>query len=352
MTPTMRYLLPCLCLLVSPWIAAQGRIVVAHDEWTLSNSGFASASSTGRFAQNVAAWFTGGTAGSFRAWSSNFGVTQSSLANAMTTAGHTWTVSTAGTFDLATLRQYDGVFVVGDAINAAVLTQYVQTGGNVYVCAGTSGTDPSRLNPFLASFGLALGALNSLSGTLPITNAHPVLAGVTSLYHNNGNSITVTGAPGAATQILVTQGSFGLYAVYDPAGIASATLGGIGSPTTLGVPTIQANGLPTFGNLTFAIQAGLLLPNGFGVGLLGFGALGTGTPIAGAPATVRIYGNPMATQLLIADGGGGASLPLVVPNSLAFTGLGVTAQIVAIDPALPDPIPIGTSPGLQLIVGY
>jgi len=203
-----------LALLSAPTLA-QGRIVVAHDEWTFTTQGFTNAPDAGVFAQNVASWFHGGQPGSFRAWSGNMGVTSTQLATTMTAAGHTWTVSTQGTFDLPTLLQYDGVFVVGTAVDADVLAQYVAAGGNVYVAAGTGLQDATFLNPFLQQFGLSLGALNNLGGAYPISSPHPLFAGVGALFHNNGNSIALTGDAGPASQILVSSNGLGLYAVYD-----------------------------------------------------------------------------------------------------------------------------------------
>ncbi len=117
--------------------AHAGKIVVNNDEWTLSNSGWSAPNDPGIFATNVATWFTGGGTGSFLAYSTNFGLTGSALNSAITTAGHTWTVSTAVTFDLPTLLGYDGVFLMGNAADNSVLTQYVNAGGNVYLGAGT-----------------------------------------------------------------------------------------------------------------------------------------------------------------------------------------------------------------------
>ena len=58
-----------------------GMIVLANDEWTLSETGYShTVSDPGVFATNVAGWFTGGSAGNFLAYSSNFGLTGSSLA--------------------------------------------------------------------------------------------------------------------------------------------------------------------------------------------------------------------------------------------------------------------------------
>lgn len=201
-------------LLCSPTLA-QGRIVVAHDEWTFSTQGFTNAPAAGQFARNVANWFTGGQPGTFRAWSGDMGVTSAQLAAAMTSAGHTWTVGTQGSFNLATLLQYDGVFVAGTPIDADVLAQYVAAGGNVYVAAGTSPSDPGFLNPFLQQFGLSLGALNNLYAAYPISSPHPLFAGVGALFHWNGNSIALTADAGPASQILVTNNGLGLYAIYD-----------------------------------------------------------------------------------------------------------------------------------------
>src|SRR5882672_630001 len=75
--------------LFTPCAAAGGRIVVANDEWTLSNQGFASAANPTQFVENVADWFTGGAAGHFLVRSGDFGLTGTSLASAMTSAGHT-----------------------------------------------------------------------------------------------------------------------------------------------------------------------------------------------------------------------------------------------------------------------
>lgn len=115
-----------------------GRIVVNHDEWTLSDFGF-SQSPVGatQFALNVASWFTGGGNGHFLVYSNNFGLTQASVLNTLNGAGHTVTVSTVVPFTVANLLNYDGVFLGGVAANNSVLIDYVQAGGNVYLAGGT-----------------------------------------------------------------------------------------------------------------------------------------------------------------------------------------------------------------------
>lgn len=257
------FLLAALC---SPTLA-QGRIVVAHDEWTFTTQGFTNAPDAGVFAQNVASWFHGGQPGIFRAWSTNSGATSPQLATAMANAGHTWIASTQGTFDLATLLQYDGVFVVGTAVDANVLAQYVAAGGNVYVAAGTGLQDTTFLNPFLQQFGLSLGSLNNLYGAHPISSPHPLFAGIGALFHWNGNSIALTADAGPASQILVSSNGLGLYAVYDGGsgpiasnvslgtGCGGLALTALSRPrlgtdwrlTCSGIPTTATSGVLVFG---------------------------------------------------------------------------------------------------------
>lgn len=202
--------------------AHAGKIVLANDEWTLSNTGYASPNDPGVFATNVASWFTGGGTGSFLAYSSNFGLNQSSLATSMTSAGHAWTVSTAVTFDLATLQGYDGVFLAGDAADNTVLTNYVNSGGNVYLAGGTGVggalAEANRWNPFLNAFGLGFGTTyNGVGGNIAISSPHPIFSSVDFLYQNNGNDALDVAALDPQSQVLISQGGHGLYAVYESA---------------------------------------------------------------------------------------------------------------------------------------
>ena len=57
--------------------------MVNNDEWTLSNTGFSISPSAGTFINNITNLFTGDQPGSFLAYSNNFGLTESSLANAV-----------------------------------------------------------------------------------------------------------------------------------------------------------------------------------------------------------------------------------------------------------------------------
>jgi hypothetical protein len=287
-----------------PSARANGRIVVAHDEWTLSTTGFAQApAATTQFVQNVASWFAGGQAGKFRAWSGNMGVTSTGLAQAMTNAGHTWTVSTAGTFNLATLLQYDGIFVVGTPVDANVLTQYVQAGGNVYICGGTGFSDAANCNPFLQNFGLQFATgYNNLSGVEPISSSHPVFAGVTGLYQNNGNSITDLAPGDPANVVLVTHTTNGLYAIYD--GGAPPTTYCTAKTNSLGcVPAIGSSGFPSVSSAaSFAITASNVLNQK--QGLFFYGHAQAITPFQGG---FKCMANP--TLRTPVQGSGGSGLP-------------------------------------------
>jgi hypothetical protein len=327
----IRHLLPLLSgLVLCASASAQGRIVVAHDDWTLSDQGFASAPTTGQFVRNLADWFTGGLPGTFRAWSNNSAYTETQLALTMSTAGHTWVVSTTGTFDLATLQQYDGLFVGGYAvgIDPDVLTQYVQAGGNVYVCAGMLGGSfaANAFNPFLANFGLAYApAYNGIGGLHAISSAHPIFAGVPGLYGANGNSVSLTANPPAAAQVLVTQSGQGLFAVFDggpvPTLYCTAKLNSQGC-----LPAISFAGSPSAsGTPAFTIAAGGVINKT--VGLLIYGHQSAANPFLGG--TLCIGG---AVKRTSGQGSGGSAAGVDCTGTFSFD---FNAYIAAgIDPLL------------------
>lgn len=197
-----------------------GKIVIANDEWTFNNIGFANPNDPGQFAQNVTSWFTGGGSGNFLAYSSNHGLIGTNLANAITGAGHAWTVSMAVTFDLPTLLTYDGVFLAGNAADTTVLIDYVNAGGNVYIAGGTSiggsVSEAARWNPFLNTFNLAFNTnYNGIAGSMTINSTHVIMSNVDHLYQNNGAD-TLEVIPGSPyTEVIADYNGHGLYAVYD-----------------------------------------------------------------------------------------------------------------------------------------
>ena len=207
-----------------------GKVVVNHDEWTLSNTGFSYAghANASRFATNVARWFAGGATGDFLAYSANGGLTQIDLETAMTDAGHGWTVQRTGPLTADQLARHDGVFLGGAPADAdrAVLAEYVRAGGGVYLMGGTAQvgdrTAPAEAaywNPFLAEFNLRLApAYNDVVGTLAIDARHPIFAGVERLFHNMGQDVSEIAPSDRRTDVLVSSGPHGLYGVFDACG--------------------------------------------------------------------------------------------------------------------------------------
>lgn len=178
--------------------ALAGKVVVSSDDQTFKAAGFVAPNDGAQFARNVANFFTGGESGNFLAYSDNAALTGSELADAMQSAGHTWTVSTAVTFDLPTLLNYDAVFVGGSNADVNVLVQYVSSGGNVYLAAGTGpdgffgdyATEAAIWNGFLQSEGLSLAfSEDGECSDLFVSSEHALLSGVDSLAHCNGQDI-------------------------------------------------------------------------------------------------------------------------------------------------------------------
>jgi hypothetical protein len=233
-------------------VLGTGKVVANNDEWTFTDTGFnQNQASATQFIKNVANYFTGGHPGKFLAYSTNFGLTGTPLANAITGAGHTWTVSTAVPFTLSTLLNYDGVFLSADvngiAPNNQVLIDYVRAGGNVYVaggtgCCGGPGGEAGTWNTFLGTFGLRFDTnqYNGIRGNIAPVSAHPLLANVSTLYFDNGNSVSVTNP--AIAQILFStngQGMLGVAAI----GSVSANSIAEGQSTTLSA-TFADPGIP------------------------------------------------------------------------------------------------------------
>lgn len=190
--------------------AGAATIVVNHDEWTLSNTGFSQAADTSTFVQNLVSEF----GPQIHAYSDNFSYNQSSLSNAMAAAGATYTSGTAGfDFTVANLSGYDAVFLGGNYLDSAqqgVLSAYVAGGGNVYIAGGTgisgSAAEANAWNSFLAPFDVQMAtSYNGIQGVLSVSG-DSLFGGVAGLYQNNGNGLS-----GAS---VVCCGNDGLFAVY------------------------------------------------------------------------------------------------------------------------------------------
>ena len=181
--------------------AQAGRIVVNHDEWTWSDSGFAAAgaSNASTFATNVVNFLDtdGAAGGNVLVYSNNFAF-GGNFSAALASAGYTATYDTAvASFTLANLLTYDAVYLGGGAFgeNDAILSAYVNAGGGVFIAGGTgeggAAAEAARWNGFLGGFGLALdgSGYNGIGGNIAVTGTHPILTGVSQLFYNNGNTV-------------------------------------------------------------------------------------------------------------------------------------------------------------------
>jgi hypothetical protein len=209
-------------LVVSNGPVQAGYLVVNNDEWTFSNTGFNQSPDAGVFINNITNLFTGDQPGNFLAYSQNFGLNQSSLSNAVTGAGHNWTVSTAIPFTAASLGNYDAVFFAGTVggvyPNQQTIIDYVQGGGNVYIGAGTgnggSAVEAAAWNQVLATAGLEFeGLYNGITANVVPVGPHPLLAGVSSLYFAHGNSVVDLGTAGTTGEILFEHNGNGMLAL-------------------------------------------------------------------------------------------------------------------------------------------
>ena len=206
--------------------AFAGRIIVNHDEWTLSDTGAstAGAGNVSTFIGNVASFMdVDGGACNFLVYSSNFGVTQATFTSGMSAAGCSVTAYT-GVFNtgVGTLADYDGVFLAlpPSTYDPTALASYVNSGGSVYIAAGTgvggSVFEAGLWNPFLNLFGLDLGATyNGCCGVDSVEVTHVIEAGVSQLYYNNGNTVSLVGGNPNAQIIEFSGTSLGLIGVYD-----------------------------------------------------------------------------------------------------------------------------------------
>lgn len=213
----MRY---TVLLLLSVLLSAPdfgGVVIVNHDEWTLTQNG----ANAAQFGANIANYFAGGSGENLLICTTNPGLNNSTLINAITAAGHTATADTGITFSLPTLSAYTGIFMGGELgwHNATVLTDYVNNGGNVYLAGGTGSIygEDTLWDPFLGNFGFDFGtSCNGIAGTFAPSSSHPIFAGIGGLYYNNGNTVILTGSTPYAHLIAVQPGTgAGLIGIYD-----------------------------------------------------------------------------------------------------------------------------------------
>ncbi len=194
--------------------AGAGKIVLAPDEWTLSDKVPDENQDGYVFATQVASWFAGDS-GNFLVYSDNFGLTGTNLNNAVTSAGYGWTVDPTMQLTLDILLGYDGLFLCGTDVSNDLLVSYVQSGGNVYLAGGAAkkyGKSSDKWNDFLNVFGLGINSdCTRPNGFYDIESDHEIFDGVDTLYQRGGNSIYITDAGNPYASMLVAD----RYAIYD-----------------------------------------------------------------------------------------------------------------------------------------
>ena len=346
--------------------ANAGNIIVNGDEYPLSDPGFTNAGSANAaaFALNAAAFLTGGK-GSILIYSNSLGVAGSSLQSTLTQAGYSVTEDPTGStpFTLAALSAYQAVFLGGNpfSANTAVLQQYVQAGGGVYIAAGTgavaypsAAAEAAQWNPFLSLYGLSLASqYNGITGTMATSDQPPVLTGVSQLYFNNGNSVS---ASGPFAQVITSSNGQGLIGTASPRGTlqtATQTYQIAINPTVLTVPQQT---LPV-GMAGSPYATPLLSPMGGTppyIWQISSGSLPPGLTLS---ATGTITGTPTAPGqfsfiLLVTDSGSGPQqqsvrVPLSITINPATLAVAPTtlAQAQAGQPYLPNTLmAIGGTP--------
>ncbi|MFN7898209.1 MAG: hypothetical protein ACK5N0_00895 [Synechococcaceae cyanobacterium] len=201
----------------NPTATRTGRLLVLNDEWILSDYGFQQAPDTEVLAKNIARVFSGtNKAGRFldisTIFTSGSKIRSTALEKVLTTAPYTFARDRSSPLDLKTLSAYDGVIVGRAPTDTKVLIDYIKQGGNVCVIAGALGGGAEALmwNPLLEAFGLRCDNFdNRIKGIQPANNPdHPLLAGVKSLYQDNG--MTVHLLPNSKASIIMKAGSQGL----------------------------------------------------------------------------------------------------------------------------------------------
>lgn len=204
-----------------------GRILVANDDWTLSDHGFERAPDTGRFVSNLTSWFLAPSeksTGRFFAPSRGFFLNGARLRETMKALGHSWETGDLD-FSLQNLLTYDALFLVGPmlgATDASALIPYVEAGGNVYVGAGSDEfgdwyREALYWNNFLLPFNLDYDGshYNPFEGALDVLSDHPVFNGISRLYQNAGNSVEGRSSSDPRISLLARHQGEVLYAAFD-----------------------------------------------------------------------------------------------------------------------------------------
>jgi len=195
-----------------------GIVVLSNDDWVLSDTAFTRLpTATTNLTLNLARLLATRTR-RIHAYSDYFSLTGARLSSTLNGAGYIFTSGLGISLDLATLSQYDAVFLgipFPPASTLTVLQQYVAQGGNLYIHAGNGAATPNLVpdfwNPLLTRYGLSLGTgFNGLNGDIAVSSSHQVFNGVSAVFVNGGHPVTgccvVARAPNGTALFAISQG--------------------------------------------------------------------------------------------------------------------------------------------------
>jgi hypothetical protein len=196
------------------------KIFVANSGSTFTNTGFEKAPDTASFVRNLANWFTDGRPGKFYFCPppSIDEASFSLLAETVTKAGHTWTVSGSGK------PENVDVHFIGESYDydENVITGLMKNGGKICIFPDLEGAEGEEdgggmnWNWSMWPFGFQYkNCFNKISGNQEINSDHPIFAGVKYLYQINGTSVINFLPDEQANQILVSKNGQGLYGICD-----------------------------------------------------------------------------------------------------------------------------------------
>ena len=194
------------------------KVVVSHDEWMTQVCCYGTNEQT--FVSNALDWFGLGGSGNILLYSSNSFLTNTTFQNYLTGLGYSVTVDAAP----ASFAGYGAVFSEGvTSLDGAGLASYASGGGNVFYLGGTgiggSAAEAAYSNTFLNLVGLSFASTYNGVGTVNTTGfdamgpfGAPLFTGVSSIFGNNGNNISATGATSWTTEIFSDAAGNGVYA--------------------------------------------------------------------------------------------------------------------------------------------
>lgn len=207
--------------------APAGRVIAAGDEWLLADQAFVTNyDSATAFSDNIATFAGGQSYLIFHDTASPqaFG---SSFQQRLALAGKNVTTDNVSALSASLLQGYQAVFLTGtyagNSTNAAILTDFVNNGGTVYIAMGTgpnAATEQSAWNPFLNAWNLNLTGsyfpFGSLTTASLLPNTSPLAVNVSSVTWGYGLEIASLSSSPYTT---VLRGDFGGYGTYGVVGI-------------------------------------------------------------------------------------------------------------------------------------